>query len=120
MDKNTITGLVLIAILLVGFSILSRPSKEQLEAQQHYYDSIAQVQQREADLRAKAEAALANEHRLQTAIDSTATFFASANGTEEQVSISNEVLQLTISNRGGRISSAVLTNYMEQDQETPV
>lgn len=120
MDKNTITGLVLIAILLVGFSILSRPSKEQLEAQQHYYDSIAQVQQREADLRAKAEAALANEHRLQTAIDSTATFFASANGTEEQVSISNEVLQLTISNRGGRISSAVLTNYMEQDKETPV
>ena len=29
MDKNTITGLVLIAILLVGFSFLSRPSKEQ-------------------------------------------------------------------------------------------
>ena len=26
MDKNTITGLVLIAILLVGFSFLSRPS----------------------------------------------------------------------------------------------
>ena len=50
MDKNTITGLVLIAILLVGFSILSRPSKEQLAAQQRYYDSIAQVQQREADL----------------------------------------------------------------------
>ena len=43
MDKNTITGLVLIAILLVGFSFLSRPSKEQLEAQQRYYDSIALV-----------------------------------------------------------------------------
>lgn len=57
MDKNTITGLVLIAILLVGFSFLSRPSQEQLEAQQRYYDSIAQVQQREADLKAKAEAA---------------------------------------------------------------
>ena len=39
MDKNTITGLVLIAILLVGFSFLSRPSQEQLEAQQRYYDS---------------------------------------------------------------------------------
>ena len=53
MDKNTITGLVLIAVLLVGFSFLSRPSKEQLAAQQRYYDSIAQVQQREADLKAK-------------------------------------------------------------------
>lgn len=53
MDKNTITGLVLIAILLVGFSFLSRPNKEQLAAQQRYYDSIAQVQQREADLKLK-------------------------------------------------------------------
>ena len=60
MDKNTITGLVLIAILLVGFSIFSRPSKEQLEAQQRYYDSIALVQQRDAELQAKKEAALSN------------------------------------------------------------
>ena len=51
MDKNTITGLVLIAILLVGFSFLSRPNKEQLAAQQRYYDSIAQVQQRKLKLK---------------------------------------------------------------------
>ena len=74
MDKNTITGLVLIAILLVGFSFLSRPSQEQLEAQQRYYDSIAQVQQREADLKAKAEAALANESGAEASVDSTALF----------------------------------------------
>ena len=39
MDKNTITGLVLIAILLVGFSFLSRPSEEQIAAQRifHHY-----------------------------------------------------------------------------------
>ena len=35
MDKNTITGLVLIAILLVGFSFLSRPSEEQIAAQKN-------------------------------------------------------------------------------------
>lgn len=77
MDKNTITGLVLIAILLVGFSFLSRPSKEQLAAQQRYYDSIAQVQQREADLKAKAEAALANDkrNRRQTLPFSSSTLF---------------------------------------------
>ena len=34
MDKNTIIGLVLIGVLLVGFSILSRPSQEQLEARE--------------------------------------------------------------------------------------
>ena len=47
MDKNTITGLVLIGILLVGFSFLSRPSEEQIAAQKKYYDSIALVQQQE-------------------------------------------------------------------------
>ena len=61
MDKNTTTGLILIGLLLVGFSYFSRPSQEQQEAWQRYNDSIALVQQREADLKAKAEAALINE-----------------------------------------------------------
>ena len=56
MDKNTITGLVLIGILLVGFSFLSRPSEEQIAAQKKYYDSIAVVQQQEEALKAKTEA----------------------------------------------------------------
>ena len=104
MDKNTITGLVLIAILLVGFSFLSRPSKEQLAAQQRYYDSIAQVQQREADLKAKAEAALANDKEEQTA-DSTALFFNALQGTDSQVTIQNNLAELTVATKGGRISS---------------
>ena len=91
MDKNTITGLVLIAILLVGFSFLSRPSQEQLEAQQRYYDSIAQVQQREADLKAKAEAALANESGAEASVDSTALFFAARQGPNSQVTIQNNL-----------------------------
>ncbi len=37
MDKNTITGLVLIGVLLVGFSFLSRPNEEQIAAQKKYY-----------------------------------------------------------------------------------
>ena len=105
MDKNTITGLVLIAILLVGFSFLSRPNKEQLAAQQRYYDSIAQVQQREADLKAKAEAALANNKEAQTT-DSTALFFDALQGTDSQVTIQNNLAELTVATKGGRISSA--------------
>ena len=119
MDKNTITGLVLIGILLVGFSILSRPSQEQLEAQQRYYDSIAQVQQREADLKAKAEAALANE-RANALNDSTALFYAALKGTDEQVTLENNLMTLNIASKGGRVSFAQLKEYMEQDRQTPV
>ena len=119
MDKNTITGLVLIAILLVGFSFLSRPSKEQLEAQQRYYDSIAQVQQREAELKAKAEAALTNEQEM-AANDSTSLFFHALEGQDEKITIQNDVLELTLDSKGGSISKATLKGYMEQDKQTPL
>jgi len=119
MDKNTITGLVLIGILLVVFSYLSRPSQEQLDAQQHYYDSIAQVEQRQAELKAKQEAALANE-RQQLANDSSATFFSALQGTAQQVSIKNDVLELQLNTKGGTPYSATLKEYMEQDKVTPV
>ncbi len=119
MDKNTITGLVLIAILLVGFSFLSRPSKEQLAAQQHYYDSIAQVQQREADLKAKAEAALANE-RAEAVNDSTSLFFHSLQGADSLITIQNDVMKLTLCTKGGTPFSVTLKEYMEQDKKTPL
>lgn len=119
MDKNTITGLVLIAILLVGFSFLSRPSKEQLAAQQRYYDSIALVQQREEALKAKADAALANEKDEET-VDSTALFFNARQGKESLITIQNNLAELTLSTKGGSIFSAVLKEYMEQDKKTPV
>lgn len=120
MDKNTITGLVLIGILLVGFSYFSRPTQEQLEAQQRYYDSIAQVQQREADLKAKAEAALAHEKEAKASTDSTALFFNARQGSNSQVTIQNNLATITVDTKGGRIASATLKGYMGQDKTTPV
>lgn len=119
MDKNTITGLVLIGILLVGFSYLSRPSKEQQEAWQRYNDSIALVQQHEADLKAKAEAALAHE-KAEAANDSTGLFFPARQGADELICIQNDLAQLSINTRGGSIAKVVLKEYMEQDKSTPV
>ena len=119
MDKNTITGLVLIGILLVGFSILSRPSKEQLEAQQRYYDSIALVQQREAELKAKQEAALANEQN-EAVNDSNSVFFQARQGNESLVTIQNDLLELALCTKGGTPYSVTLKDYMEQDKETPL
>ena len=120
MDKNTIIGWVLIGALLVGFSIWSRPDQEQIDAWNRYQDSIAQVEQREAELRAKAEAALQNERENIAANDSNALFFSARRGEEQQIAIQNNLLKLTIDNKGGRISSATLKEYMGQDKQTPV
>lgn len=120
MDKNTITGLVLIGILLVGFSYLSRPSEEQLAAQKRYYDSIAVVQQEQEALKLKTEAALAHAQKEAAEKDSSALFFDALKGTEEKVSIQNNLVDITLSTKGGRVTSALLKEYMLQDKKTPV
>ena len=119
MDKNTITGLVLIGIVLVVFSFLSRPSKEQLAQQQHYMDSIAQVQQREAELQAKAEAAALSD--VQSAErDSSSLFFGNLQGLSESVTLENDMMVLNLSTKGGTPSLVRLKEYMERDKVTPL
>ena len=49
MDKNTWIGFALIAAIIVGFSFLNRPSKEELAARQRTQDSIALVQAQEVE-----------------------------------------------------------------------
>ena len=116
MDKNTITGLVLIAILLVGFSFLSRPSEEQIAEQKKYYDSIAVVQKQEEALKAKAAAALANEKGEATGtVDSTSLFFNAMQGKESFTTIQNNLVEITFDNKGGRVYSAMLKDYNGQD-----
>ena len=115
MDKNTITGLVLIALLLVGFSFFSRPSEEQLAAQKRYYDSIAVVQEQEEALKAKTAAALANEKEETTSVDSTSLFFDAMEGKESFTTIQNNLVEITFVNKGGRVYSAMLKDYNGQD-----
>ena len=50
MDKNTITGLVIIFLILIGFSYFTRPSEEQMKAIQRQQDSIAQVERQRMEL----------------------------------------------------------------------
>lgn len=116
MDKNTIIGLVLIGLLLIGFSYFSRPDEAQMAAWQHYNDSITAVRQQEEAVKAKAAAALANE-KDEIASDSTATFFASSQGDESFITIENEVVKVILTNKGGRVYSATLKEYNDQEKK---
>lgn len=123
MDRNTITGLILMGVLLVGFSFWTRPTEEQLAAQQRYYDSIALAQKQAEALKAKTEAALANERLAASGMqagDSTALFFRALKGEEQAIELENNKVKITLSTLGGAPSSAVVKDYMEQDRQTPV
>ena len=52
MDKNTITGFVLIALVLIGFGWYNQPSAEQI-AEAARQDSIAQVERKKAEAQQK-------------------------------------------------------------------
>ena len=49
MDRNSITGIILIAVILIVFSILSRPSPEEIEAARHRQDSLEMVRQQQLE-----------------------------------------------------------------------
>ena len=63
MDKNTIAGLVIIFLILIGFSYLTRPSKEQVAEMQRKQDSIARVDRlRAQELAAQQQAQNAGQY----------------------------------------------------------
>ncbi|WP_321480415.1 membrane protein insertase YidC [uncultured Bacteroides sp.] len=116
MDKNTITGLVLIGVLLIGFSYFSRPSSEEQAALKQYNDSIALVRKHEEAVKAKATAALANE-KEEVHIDSASTFYDATKGEKKNITIGNDLLTITIANKGAYINSAILKKYDGQDKK---
>ena len=113
MDKNTLVGFILIGAVIVGFGIYNRPSQEERAQAQHYQDSIRQViQQKEAE--ARRQAALAEEAALN---DTTSLFFDATKGEEKFTTLENELVKLQLTNKGGRIYSATLKEYNDQNHQ---
>lgn len=128
MDKNTIIGFLLIIGILIGFSLLNRPSDEELARQQAYNDSISAVYQaqiqEEANAEALRKATVAQLPADSMASDSTANeqllkaygdFRPAAQGEEQKFLVENDKVRLTISSKGGKVISAQLKNYLAQD-----
>jgi YidC/Oxa1 family membrane protein insertase len=119
MDKKAITGFVLIFILLIVFQYISKPSEEQLAMEKKLQDSIELVK--------KNEAAKANTIKQNTFSDSTdvkkdsnknivnkaffGVFAPFSTGTENEYKLENKNLEITFTNKGGRIKNIKLKKY---------
>ena len=114
MDKNNLIGFGLIGLVLVSFIYFNQPDPQQIEAQKRYQDSIAAViEQQEADARALIEKQAQEMKAL--GADSTSILFNALNGEESFVTLANEKLSIRISTLGGRICSATLADYNNQE-----
>ena len=110
MDKNTITGFVLIAAVLIGFSWLNKPSEEEI-AQQHLQDSIATVQKKKAEQQAAAK------KTAQLAVsqaDTTAAFHEATKGTAQKITLKNNKLELTFNTKGATVEKAIIKDFTDR------
>jgi len=126
MDRNTIIGLGIIGLLLVGYSIFTKPQREAQMAERSRLDSITRVEQVRA-----MEAARQGEARVltdETGDSSTSDavsmerlsgelgdFANAATGTSEIVVLENDLVKLSFSTLGGRPYTVQLKQYQTHD-----
>ena len=120
MNRDTVIGFVLIALVLIGFSWYNQPSAEQIEAQRKE-DSIAAVMKGNAEKKQKAEEAAKKAQAEAAAMgDSTALFFSALNGSSQEIVLKNDKVELTFDTKGGTISKAIIKNFEDKDNKMDV
>lgn len=127
MDKNSIIGIVLIFLVLVVFSVVNQPSKEQIEIAKHRQDSIQQVeaerarifqlQQQQMTAPVAIPDSVVQVAKQQELANQLGVFGTAASGSVTFVTLENNLMKLTLSNKGGRIYSVELKDYKTHDGE---
>ncbi|MEA3477264.1 MAG: YidC/Oxa1 family insertase periplasmic-domain containing protein, partial [Bacteroidota bacterium] len=137
MNRNTIIGLLLIFGIFIGWSLLNKPSKEELEEQKRKQDSIARVyQQRQVQdsisralmqERERETEELINQSKEVTPVpldqgassepdwEKHGVFTLASSGEDEFFVIENKLSKITLSSKGGRIYSVELKDYVTFD-----
>ena len=105
MDKNTWIGFLLIAAIIVGFTMLSRPSKQELAERQRVQDSITLVRM------AAAEAQRISDSISMQMEAPAEKKEAEAIQEEQWITLENSHLRITLSSHGGVIQRAELLEY---------
>ena len=125
MDKNTIIGLAMIGLILVGYSIFTKPAREAQVEERRMLDSLTRVEQiralESAQQRTQEQPPSAGNEAVQDAAsieqmsEELGDFVAGAVGTKEEVILENEKLKLTFSTLGGRPYTIRLKDYQTHD-----
>ncbi len=136
MDKNSIIGLLIIALILVVYGIVNRPSEEERQRMQRAKDSLQKVEQMKQDTQQSQQQQAgteqetpqtrpgqAQEQQSQQKTDTTTNkladiygpFAVSAKGEKEMVVLENNLMKAKISTKGGRPYLVELKNYQTYD-----
>ena len=118
-NKNTMIGLVLIVAILIGWNFLMMPSSEQLAEQKRIKDSTELATRRADSLKiasnpttaANGNPSVSDSIRKQQLAVELGDFAKLAIGTEQLSVVENQDLQITFTNKGGKIRRVWLKKY---------
>ncbi|MBO4612512.1 MAG: membrane protein insertase YidC [Bacteroidaceae bacterium] len=114
MDKNTVTGFVLIALVLIGFSWWSRPSEAQLQEMARQ-DSIHQVEQAKLQAELDKQVQQKQQELALAPMDSASILFAAKQPrVASTITLKNQNLRVSVNTLGGVVEEAVLNKYNDQ------
>ena len=125
MDRNTVIGSVLIGLLIIGYFFVSKPSEDEVLKSQAYTDSIQKVEyakkqmyQIEADSLAQIKAIeSSNNEKLPDSVKNIklqnefGRYANAAVGTVELSKLENELISITLSNKGASPKNVLLKKY---------
>jgi YidC/Oxa1 family membrane protein insertase len=132
-DKNSIIGLVLIGAILLIFSIFNKPSEEEIKAEKQKKETVNTNKKKGTDTATISESIAdtastftknTNDSIITQVNDSLkdleklvkyGSFSNSVNGEEKDYVIENERIKVTISSKGGRVSSVELKEFHTYD-----
>ena len=131
MDKNTVTGLILIGIILLVYSMYNtnRMAEEQERQQQvqtdsiiknnppktTYLDSMPESKVSESDRKAIEPATTDTSQTKKIKQQDIGPFFHAQDGSEKSYTLENEFLKVTLTNKGGSVSSVEMKQYNTSD-----
>jgi len=136
MNKNSIIGFVLIAAIMIGYTVFMTPSAEELAQKQHIADSIQKVKEQQQIELAKAEAENAkadetktdqliesHDNNLNTSVSDDYSskvqkydvFANSAQGEDESFFIENDLIKVEVTKKGGHIVNVELKTFKTYD-----
>ena len=124
MDKKSILGIFLILLILVTFSVINQPSQKEIEAARQKRDSIALIEIENAiaaqeatkfgenqEITITVDSLTSDSLNIQRRVDEFGVFGLNTIGEEEFYIMENNLMKITFSNKGGRITSVELKDY---------
>jgi len=117
MDKNSITGIFLIAIIIIGYNIIYPPTYEQLDNTEEII--IEENNKPQISNSNKEDKKIGETKYIEKSIENELKNYGSfANNTKKNndlIYLENDKLKISISPLGGRIISAILKDYKTSD-----